>query len=192
MSDSDSDAEYGPLTATWGSQASPVATSTHSDTIKAETAGWDSLIDPNIKTGPNDLGSGNLHRRGANFKPIDEELILAQRLNIQIPKKKMLDAIRQTEKNLGLPEDKNTRKGKSKKKKATAATSSPDRFLHRNNSAPPPKKEPVPSTIRPPPPASSNSNWLQSNLVDTPFWEKKEVRKDGICNKYLFAETSFL
>jgi hypothetical protein len=186
MSDNDSDDEYGPITATtWGSQVPSTAASSNTPSDgKADTAGWESLLDPNIKTGPNDLGSGNLHRRGANFKPIDEELILARRLNIQIPKKKMQEAIRQTEKSLGLPEDKSTRKGNSKKKKpASAAASSPERFSHkplRNNSAPPPRKtlEHVPSTIRPPPPSSSNSKWLQSNLVDTPFWEKKEVKHD--------------
>lgn len=177
MNDSDSDDEYGPITATWGLQT-PSSTSTTNESNATETAGWDSLLDPNIKAGPNDLGSGNLHRRGTNFKPIDEKLILAKRLNIQIPKQKMLEAIRQTEKSLGLPEDKSARKGgkTNNKKKKPKADSSPAKFSRRNNGTLPRKSvEPVPSTIRPPPPGSTNTNWLQSDLVDTPFWEEKEV-----------------
>ncbi|KAL9552927.1 hypothetical protein MBANPS3_003543 [Mucor bainieri] len=168
MSDS-SDDEYGPITASWGTQA-PVEE-------PAKPEGWDSLVDPNVKVGPNDVGSGNLHRRGTNYKPIDEELILARRKNIQVPKQKMLEAIRETELSLGLPESKEKpRKGKPKKKLTGKPAS--DKFSYTKPytpttnyvSAPPP-----PSTTRPPPPPSTNgSTWANTNLVDTPFWEKKD------------------
>ncbi|KAK4521514.1 protein transport protein gos1 [Mucor velutinosus] len=175
MSDS-SDEEYGPITASWGTQV-PVEE-------PAKSEGWDSLIDPNVKVGPNDVGSGNLHRRGTNYKPINEEIILARRKNIQVPKEKMLEAIRETELSLGLPESKEKpRKGKPKKKPtgkpkkkptgkpAPAKCSNTRPYTPTTNyvSAPPP-----PSTTRPPPPPSTNgSSWSNTNLVDTPFWEKK-------------------
>ncbi|CAO0790889.1 unnamed protein product [Mucor circinelloides] len=162
-----SDDEYGPITASWGTQA-PVE--------PAKPTGWDSLIDPNVKVGPNDVGSGNLHRRGTNYKPINEELILAHRKNIQVPKKKMLEAIRQTEMTLGLPESKEKpRKGKPKKKATGKPT--PDKLSHTRPYAPTTNyvsAPPPPSTTRPPPPPSTNgSSWSNTNLVDTPFWEKK-------------------
>lgn len=169
---SDSDEEYGPITTSWGTQA-PVE--------PAKPEGWDSLIDPSVKVGPNDVGSGNLHRRGTNFKPINEELILAQRKNIQVPKKKMLEAIRATEMTLGLPETKEKpRKAKPKKKSGKPTL---DKFSHSKPHAPttnyiplpPSTTRPPPSTTRPPPPATdgNSSSWLNTNLVDTPFWEKK-------------------
>lgn len=168
-----SDDEYGPITASWGTQ-SPVE--------PAKPKGWDSLIDPNVKVGPNDVGSGNLHRRGTNYKPINEELILAHRKNIQVPKKKMLEAIRQTEMTLGLPESKEKpRKGKPKKKATGKPT--PDKLSHTRSYAPTTNyvsAPPPPSTARPPPPSSTNgSSWSNANLVDTPFWEKK----NNVCIK---------
>lgn len=66
-----SDDEYGPLASTWGDQAKD----TNADVIEA----WRSLADPNAKLGPKGLGSGGLHRRGKNYKPVDEEVILKQR-----------------------------------------------------------------------------------------------------------------
>ncbi|KAI8137346.1 hypothetical protein BJV82DRAFT_357151 [Fennellomyces sp. T-0311] len=67
-----SDDEYGPIATSWGDQT------------KAEpekpAADWSSLENPNAKLGPSGLGSGDLHRKGRNYKPIDESLILQQRL----------------------------------------------------------------------------------------------------------------
>ncbi|RCH81630.1 hypothetical protein CU098_000383, partial [Rhizopus stolonifer] len=145
---SDSEEEYGPLASTWGDQAK-----------ESPPKGWDALLDPNIKIGPNDLGSGNLHRKGKNFKPIDEELILAQRKHIQVPKKKMQEAIRKTEQALGLPES--TRSNGTKKKP-----------MNKKSTLPKQTKSAVFSTLRAPPP--NPSNWSQSVLVDTPFWEQSE------------------
>ncbi|CEP17039.1 hypothetical protein [Parasitella parasitica] len=160
---SDSDEEYGPIAATWGSQvpAKP-----------DKPADWHSLVDPDVKIGPNNVGSGNLHRRGTNYKPIDEELILAHRKNIQVSKKTMMEAIRATELTLGLPESKEKpRKGKPKKKTADKFPQPKPQRL--NTSYIPPS--PPPSTTRLPPSATNgvSSSWLNSNLVDTPFWEKK-------------------
>ncbi|KAI8637056.1 hypothetical protein BD408DRAFT_425228 [Parasitella parasitica] len=173
----DSDEEYGPIAATWGNQ------------VPVQPAGWHSLVDPDVKIGPNDVGSGNLHRRGTNYKPIDEELILAHRKNIQVSKKTMMEAIRTTELTLGLPESKEKpRKGKPKKKAA-------DRFLQpkphplATSHIPPP---PPPSTTRIPPSAANgvSSSWLNSNLVDTPFWEKKSevIIRYNVLQELLFYQ----
>ncbi|KAG1467698.1 hypothetical protein G6F56_004262 [Rhizopus delemar] len=53
------------------------------------TDSWHTLTDPDFKLGPNDLGSGQLHRRGKNFIPISEEHVLANRLGSKkkLPKK---------------------------------------------------------------------------------------------------------
>lgn len=147
---SDSDEEYGPICSTWGTQA-PAAQSNDDN-----TDAWKTLIDPNVKVGPNDLGSGNLHRQGRNFKPIDEELILAQRNKVQISKKKT-------------------------KKSSSTTTSSPSSTKKKSISTPTNKHKPkefnnnIPqfTTLRPPPPPQQNSAWSSSNLVETPFWEKK-------------------
>lgn len=150
---SDSEEEYGPIDSSWGSQ-----------TKKVEEPGWDSLIDKSIKIGPNGLGAGNLHRRGKNFKPIGEDLILAQRLNKPISKKKMQDAIRETEHNLALP----------KSNKSTSTTHSRKHSTNKQHS-----KTTVPSTTRVPVASNQDgggSNWLQSSLVDVPFWGEATVR----------------
>lgn len=128
---SDSDDEYGPLESSWGSQKKAT-----------EEPGWDSLIDTSIKLGPHGLGAGNLHRRGKNFKPIGEELILAQRLNKPTSKKKKSDSTTTT---MNKPQRKFTPPSNQKK-----------------SSLPPP------TTIRTP--VSTNSNWSQASLVDVPFW----------------------
>ncbi|KAI8967778.1 hypothetical protein BDF20DRAFT_917381 [Mycotypha africana] len=47
--------------------------------------GWASLRDPNFYVKANGLGSGSLHRQGTHYKPVPEEVILAQRLNKPMP-----------------------------------------------------------------------------------------------------------
>ncbi|OBZ88608.1 hypothetical protein A0J61_03345 [Choanephora cucurbitarum] len=161
---SDSEEEYGPLAAAWGDQAP-----------KTVQPDWNSLLDPSVKTGPNDVGSGNLHRKGKNYKPIDEEYILAHRKNQQVPKKKMQEAIRKTEEALGLPES--TRLSKKKpgnhKKYSTPSQTSPV-SLQKTTSLPKRSKTVELATIRSPPINDEvGSKWSQSTLVDTPFWEQK-------------------
>ncbi|KAI9319908.1 hypothetical protein BX666DRAFT_1917291 [Dichotomocladium elegans] len=73
-----SDDEYGPIASTWGDQTANVP----SDVREIDViAGWRSLSDPNAKIGASGLGSGGLHRKGKNYKPVDEELILKHRKN---------------------------------------------------------------------------------------------------------------
>lgn len=55
---------------------------------KAEPPSWNNLIDSSVKIKAGGIGSGDLHRRGGNFKPLSEATILAQRLNKPIPAKK--------------------------------------------------------------------------------------------------------
>lgn len=79
-SSSDEEEDYGPIAGAWGDQKNDTS-----------TADWSSLIDPNAKIGPNGLGTGGLHRKGRNYKPVDEKVILEQRLkstSIKSAKKK--------------------------------------------------------------------------------------------------------
>jgi hypothetical protein len=175
MSDSE-DSEYGPVDATWGSQAPSTPTTTNDNDDQPK--GWDSLIDHSVKL-KGDLGHGQLHRRGTNFKPITEDLILAQRLNKPVGKKKMQEAIRETESKLGLPISKEKNKPRKKKVVTTVdstrkSRSSTSMSTNRLQSQ---RHVEVPSTTRIP--TASNcgdgSSWLQSALVETPFWEQKKV-----------------
>lgn len=180
-----SDDEYAPIEATaWGSQTPLQADS------QSEAKGWDSLIDPSVKEGPNNLGSGNLHRKGTNFKPIGEDLILAQRLNKPVGKKKMQDAIRETEANLGLPQGKDRKQRSKKKPQVDTSASNSRKFSHQttfssssttNRQPKPTNHVEVPSTTRVPKLSENavdggGSKWLQSSLVDTPFWSEKKVK----------------
>ncbi|KAG1058036.1 hypothetical protein G6F43_000155 [Rhizopus delemar] len=141
---SDSDDEYGPITSTWGSQSNT------SDPLVS----WHSLADPNAKTGPNGLGSGNLHRRGKNFVPISEEQILAQRLNQGSTKKKLVP--KETPKKTN-----STKKtGTFTKKIESPAISS--RPLLKNQ---------------------VNNSWNSQTLVETPFWENTTATSQ-ISSKY--------
>ncbi|KAG1154123.1 hypothetical protein G6F36_014507 [Rhizopus arrhizus] len=142
---SDSDDEYGPITSTWGSQSNT------SDPLVS----WHSLADPNAKTGPNGLGSGNLHRRGKNFVPISEEQILAQRLNQGSTKKKLVP--KETPKKTNSTKKTGTF---TKKIKSPAISSRP---LLKNQ---------------------VNNSWNSQTLVETPFWENT-VSLYNVCSLQL-------
>lgn len=132
---SESDDEYGPVAATWGSQS----------TTTASTASWLTLVDPDAKTGPNGLGSGQLHRKGRNFVPISEQDILAHRMS----------------------------HGSSKKKLGTKETPLPKKSTRKISNKPVKRPEtPVqPSLTRPSSKNQEASPWNSLNLVETPFWE---------------------
>lgn len=190
-----SDDEYAPIEATtWGSQT-PLQADNQSE-VAIEAKGWDSLLDPSVKEGPNNLGSGNLHRKGTNFKPIGEDLILAQRLNKPVGKKKMQDAIRETEANLGLPQGKDRKQRSKKKPQVDTSVSNSRKFSHQttfsssttttttNRQPKPMNHVEVPSTTRVPKFSENavdggGSKWLQSSLVDTPFWNEKKGEENA-------------
>ncbi|KAG2197625.1 hypothetical protein INT47_006688 [Mucor saturninus] len=137
---SDSEDEYGPLESSWGSQK------------KAEKKpGWDSLLDTSVKLGPNGLGAGNLHRRGKNFKPIGEDMILAQRLNKPIATKKKKPEYTQ-------PHSSNNNSKQH------------HRQFNKPPSSAPKKTAPVLTTRTPVSTSEGSSNWSQASLVDVPFW----------------------
>lgn len=194
-----SDDEYAPIEATtWGSQT-PLQSNNESEVI--ETKGWDSLLDPNMKVGPNNVGSGNLHRKGTNFKPIGEDLILAQRLNKPVGKKKMQDAIRETETHLGLPQGKDKKQRSKKKVHLDNNNLNSRKFSHQTTSLTTSRQQKtthveVPTTTRIPKLSENSvdgggSKWLQSSLVDTPFWNEKKVR-GFIGSLILYAHTLYI
>ncbi|KAG2202070.1 hypothetical protein INT47_006262 [Mucor saturninus] len=151
----DDDDEYEPISLSgWGDNAVKE---------EVESPSWDTLIDSNIKVKAGGVGSGNLHRRGGNFKPVSEDLILAQRLNKPIPGKK-------------LPGSSKSRGGKKKKKTPGAAAGAagarppfpPTRF-----SRPFPKVTPHVPPPRQPSANAPPSPWGTIALAEIPFWEKK-------------------
>ncbi|KAG2224750.1 hypothetical protein INT45_009065 [Circinella minor] len=84
MSDySGSDDDYEPIAVTsWGDQTKKeleltVTKQKEENDVKND---WNALLDPNAKVSETGLGSGGLHRQGKNYQPVDETLILQQRL----------------------------------------------------------------------------------------------------------------
>jgi hypothetical protein len=159
---SDSDDEYGPLQATWGSQAPAAA---------AESAGWDSLKDPNAKLTEKGLGTGQLHRKGKNFKPIDEEVIISQRLQKNSSKKKGSNSRSFSQDNTSTTSTHNHRKT------SLPSTSSSQQYQRAKNKqssfftpTSPPTRRSSSLAGRISRSAKSNNAWSRP-LVDTPFWE---------------------
>ncbi|KAK4516065.1 chromatin structure-remodeling complex subunit RSC7 [Mucor velutinosus] len=139
----ESDSEYEDIEITgWG------------DNVKKE-ATWNTLIDPSVKVKAGGIGSGDLHRRGGNFKPLSEAAILAQRLS------------------KGIPSKKSSKPKKSKKKSSVHVPPKPAPVLGRVNRPYVPKVKPsVPA--RAPIKDLSASTWGSAPLSDTPFWEKNQ------------------
>jgi hypothetical protein len=75
-----------PITASWGVPSTEQDEET-SNGGSTDVAGWHQLTDPNAKLRADGVGAGNLHRQGKNFKPVDEQMILNQRLGKPLPKK---------------------------------------------------------------------------------------------------------
>ncbi|CAO0789979.1 unnamed protein product [Mucor circinelloides] len=161
------DDEYEPIEATaWGSQSIAADGSTN---VSLSMSGWQSLIDPNIKTKAGGIGSGQLHRRGANYQPVDEQAIIDRRLGKPIPKG-----------GLG-----GSKKKKSRKPKA--------------GGAPPPAaapRRPVPNSMTPPSSSAyrgreaiTTGPWGSAQLSSTPFWEQpaNKAGHGSMASKYASA-----
>lgn len=145
--ESDEEEEIPLQISSWGTQT---ATPDGTPQINVTMGGWASLIDPNVKIKPGGIGTGNLHRKGANYKPVDEQYILMQRLKNQpIPKSVT-----------GGKKKSRSRGGKSKKSSATPPP-------------PPSTKLSAPSRYsRPAPPSGDGSAWGFGQLASEPFWEQ--------------------
>ncbi|GAN07179.1 hypothetical protein MAM1_0151d06672 [Mucor ambiguus] len=139
----ESESEYEDIEITgWGDNAKKEAT-------------WDTLIDPSVKVKAGGVGSGDLHRRGGNFKPLSEAAILAQRLSKGVPSKKSSNPKR------------------PKKKPSVIALPKPAPMFGKVNRPYMPITGPSAPT-RAPIKDSSASPWGSAPLSDTPFWEKKQ------------------
>ncbi|CAO3642803.1 unnamed protein product [Mucor hiemalis] len=149
-----SDDEYAPLElSSWGAQA--VTTESGQTQVTVSMDGWQSLIDPSVKLKAGGVGSGQLHRKGGNFKPLDEAYIIQQRLGKPIPK-----AV----------------SGGGKKKRGGKSKGGPP---------PPSRKPLVPPSssayrgnIVPrgrPISAPGNNVWGAAELASTPFWEQSSA-----------------
>ncbi|KAI9251210.1 hypothetical protein BY458DRAFT_524117 [Sporodiniella umbellata] len=153
----ESDEEYAELTMSgWGTQTNSNGTTE----VTVSVQGWESLIDPSVQVKGNGVGSGQLHRKGKNFNPVDEQLILDRRLGKPLPKGGLNGATK-----------------KKKKGKSNSGYAPPSSNHHPRFTAPakttPAKTAPPPSHNRGRPPiAPGASPWATSSLVETPFWEK--------------------
>ncbi|KAJ8654846.1 hypothetical protein O0I10_009411 [Lichtheimia ornata] len=147
----DSEEEDMPLQiSSWGTQKVNDSGTTE---VNLTMEGWKSLIDPNAKIGPNGIGTGNLHRRGANFKPVDEENILNHRLKKG-------------------PIQPKAPGSKKKKKKAPTPRPTPPPSARGRGGYGGRVPRPPPSTTRPPPSGMSGTGWGSGQLAETPFWEQ--------------------
>lgn len=129
---------------------------------KEESLSWNNLIDESVKVKAGGIGSGDLHRRGGNFKPLSEATILAQRLSKPIPGKK----------NPAKPASTTVKKKKKKAVKPAPATTTPSKFAVA-------RKPYIPAPIyklpeRKPAANAPPSTWGSTPLVETPFWEEKQ------------------
>ncbi|KAI8062317.1 uncharacterized protein B0P05DRAFT_556524 [Gilbertella persicaria] len=150
------DSEYAPIEATsWGNQTISADGTTN---VNLTVSGWESLIDPNIKVKEGGIGSGQLHRKGRNFQPIDEQYIIDRRLGKPVPSTS------------------------GKKKKGGKKGPKPP------SSAPPtPKRRPPPSSSLKPPSSSAyrgreaivSGPWASTELTSTPFWESPSSDANG-------------
>ncbi|KAI8390055.1 hypothetical protein BD560DRAFT_162 [Blakeslea trispora] len=125
------------------------------ENAQSEPATWDSLIDESIKTKAGGIGSGNLHRRGGNFKPLSDEHILAMRLKKPIP-------------GSGASQSK---KKKPKKKKVPTVNAISSTRTRINRPYVPLSIKTAPVNQRAPP---SQSVWSTTNLSSEPFWENQK------------------
>ncbi|CAO3619799.1 unnamed protein product [Cunninghamella echinulata] len=127
-----SDNEYAPISlAAWGDQQKK--TKDNGDDDKDKVADWHSLANPSLKVKSGGIGSGGLHRRGPNYKPVDEEYILQQRLNGNVPKQLKIKALREAEKKVEGGGDKKSYKkssssSSSKKNNTTSSSPSSKKF----------------------------------------------------------------
>jgi hypothetical protein len=150
-----SDDEYAPIEATsWGNQTITPEGTTN---VEVSLSGWQSLIDPNIKVKAGGIGSGQLHRKGGNFIPVDEQSIIDRRLGKPVPKA------------LG---SKKKRGGKPKPKSAALP--------------PRPPRRPVPSSMVPPSSSHyrgreviASGPWASAELSSKPFWEQPSSAASG-------------
>ncbi|KAI9018560.1 hypothetical protein CLU79DRAFT_720754 [Phycomyces nitens] len=184
----DSPDDYGPLANTWGSQSRPLAD-------------WGALIDPDSTPKSRGIGSGNLHRKGPNFIPVDEKVILNQRLN------KGAVAKSNTSSKKAVPKSKedNNRQPKSQKKQTFGDNKVEPQNTFRNKErkkentswkshiADPLDNSPTisdrsnnhvssPSTIRPPARGKSSNidnPWLNTALSEEYFWGIKAATENS-------------
>ncbi|KAJ2959664.1 hypothetical protein NQZ79_g4902 [Umbelopsis isabellina] len=178
-----------PITASWGvpaaaARAAPETQDQSNGTV--DVKGWHQIADPNAKIRADGVGAGNLHRKGKNFQPVDEQQILNQRLGKAIPKNKSKQiAVSKKTKKVSIQpiagnkpphvmSDPGTGKKAAKKARAsvTSAAAERARAVEREGAA----KQPDKPMANPDP--HVNSVWKAgTSLVDTPFWEQASSRQ---------------
>jgi hypothetical protein len=130
---------------------------------KKEEVGWHTLVDPSFKVKAGGIGSGDLHRRGGNFKPVSEQFILSQRLKKGIP-----------------ATSSGTKKKKKKKSKSStvAAPAAKPVLIAGNRNRPYVPVKLTSVTQRAPIKDPNATAWGKLPLSSTPFWEEKGTKKE--------------
>lgn len=176
-----------PIVASWGVPAAVAAPEAQDQTDgTVDVKGWHQIADPNAKLRADGVGAGNLHRKGKNFQPVDEQHILNQRLGKPIPKSKTKQvavskkstkvSIQPLAGNkpphvMSIP---GTGKKAAKKARSSALSAAAERAraIERVAAA----KQPAKHMANPDP--HVNSVWKAgTSLVDTPFWEQASSRQ---------------
>ncbi|KAI7900855.1 uncharacterized protein BX663DRAFT_516735 [Cokeromyces recurvatus] len=147
------DDDYAPIEATaWGSQTVGNDGATN---VSLTVSGWEALIDPNIKIKENGVGSGQLHRKGNNYIPIDEEAIINRRLGKPVPKG-------------GLSSNKKKSRGRKSKPSSGASTPRKSSTLVPPSSSAYRSREMI-----------ATGPWATSELASTPFWTQPQSAVNG-------------
>ncbi|OBZ90102.1 hypothetical protein A0J61_01871, partial [Choanephora cucurbitarum] len=162
------DSEYAPIEATaWGSQSIAADGTTN---VNLTVQGWESLIDPNIKVKDGGIGSGQLHRQGRNFQPIDEQMIIDRRLGKPVA----------------------STSGKKKRGKK-----GPRPMGHPSSAPPGGKKKPFAAPLKPVSSSAYRAReaittgpWASAELASTPFWESPANRTNSGTSASKYATPS--
>ncbi|CAM0136582.1 hypothetical protein VKS41_003384 [Umbelopsis sp. WA50703] len=186
--DTDDEEWDAPITASWGVAAAAPVTPEDIDQTggSGDVKSWHTIADPNAKIRADGVGAGNLHRKGKNFQPVDEQQILNQRLGKAVPKSKtkQVAVSKRTTKVSIQPFAGNKaphvmsavgmgkKAAKKARQSAIAMAAERARAIEKEAAA----KHPVKPVAHPDP--HVGSLWKAGgSLVDTPFWEQASSRQ---------------
>ncbi|CAI2185898.1 11494_t:CDS:2 [Funneliformis geosporum] len=152
------------------------------DTIKLRLNAWHNL-GTNIKDRDDGLGTGQLHRQGRNFIPVDEAVVLAIQQKGKSYKKPRSRSEKFTPpKTKNLPTKREEKPHIMQPPKSSAQSFQPNNpYIPKTNVS---QKTPVtqktvetmtpaksPKTSQTPPSSKLQSSWEKPQLVNTPFWD---------------------
>ncbi|GET03972.1 hypothetical protein GLOIN_2v1561445 [Rhizophagus clarus] len=165
------------------------------DDIKARLSAWHSLADPNVKERDDGIGGGQLHRRGRNYIPVEESVVLSiqqkgggykrpikKGLEKPILKGKPIPVTKTTTKSVAPPKQINTSSQNPPpvKKVPEVKTAAPQNQKQSTQPAPPNRTQPQTQTLKKPsPPPSQSSQRQPLRDVPQPSWNNSQGLRDS-------------